>query len=126
MKSIVFGLAAMLLACISCSKTSKLQKGEENPVSEPVERSKAYQDSIFRVERDSIRQLGSPEVYENYVNSQQDVFLRYEEKFVHMMLDGTIPKDFPAYSSELSEEKYMSIVKNWINSNPEKVKPEYR
>jgi len=126
MKAIIYGLAALLLAGVSCSKSSKTQKGEEIMVSEPMERSKAYQDSIFYLEKSKLKEFGTDEQYQNFILSQEDFFLRYEDRFSSMMINDVIPDDFPRDNSGIDEETYMGKVKNWMKENQDSLKPEFR
>jgi hypothetical protein len=126
MKAIIYGLAAILLAVASCSKSSKTQKGNETVPSQPAERSKAYQDSIFYLEKAKLKEYGTEEEYQNFINSQEDSFLKYEDKFKFMMIDELIPNDFPKQTEGIDEESYIDNVQAWMLENSNLLKPQYR
>jgi len=130
MKAIFFGLVLVFLAVASCSKSSKTQTDHNSENAQPVEqifeRDKAYEDSIFRVQKEQILKYGTPEELQNHMNSQQDLFIRYEDKFKMMLTEETLPATFPQYDSGMSEELYMGTVKTWFKDNHQLLKPEYR
>ena len=131
MKAITFGIIIVFIGVVSCSKSSKTQKGDqvnhnETINQEPIERSKAYQDSIFYIEKKNLLENGTEEEYHNFMQTQKDLYLKNEDKFKAMMIDEIIPDSFPKYHDGLDEESYMSKVKFWLQENPSAVKSKYR
>jgi hypothetical protein len=130
MKATIFWIILVFLAIAACSKSNKIQAdhNSENPqpVEQTFEREKAYEDSIFRVQKEQILKYGTPGELQNHMNSQQDLFIRYEREFKIMMIGETLPENFPQYDSGMSEELYMGTVKGWFKDNPQLLKPEYR
>ncbi len=120
----------IFLVTISCSKSSKTQQinqiTESQIDSEPQVQYKNDQDSILRAEKEKIRKYGTEEEYQDFLNTQQDFLLRYEDRFKSMMIDGELPVSFPRHNEGESEDSYMGNVKTWLDSNPQFVKPQHR
>ena len=87
---------------------------------------KFYQDSISRLERDSMMKNGSEEELMRQMQNEENIFLKYQHRFKAMMVNEEIPTSFPEYTSGTSEQSYMEKVNFWIDANPELIKPQYR